>query len=331
MVLFNYLIITFLIGLSALFSGLSLGLMSLGPYALQRKIKLGNKNAQKVYPLRKRGNQLLCTLLLGNVAVNSALAVFLGSLTQGIIASLTATGLIVIFGEILPQAIFSRHALEFGARFAWLVSFFFYLFYPVTWPIAYGLDRMLGKELPAVFTKKEFSLFIEQQKKFQKSDIREQEFSLLQRGLHFSDKNVGQVMTPWKNTYHLRPSMRLTPSLRVEIQLQGCSRIPVYDPHEKKVVGIFFTKDLVSKEYLLPLTVREIMRPIIFYIQEADKLDKVLNLFKKNRVHIFIVLNKSDKIVGIITLEDVLEEIVGEILDEHEDEDEIQKAAIQSQ
>lgn len=326
MVLFNYIIVVLLLTLSALFSGLTLGLMSLGPYSLQRKIKLGNPDAKKIYPLRKKGNQLLSTLLIGNIAVNSAIAVFLGSLTTGVVAGFISTALIVIFGEIVPQAVFSRHALRFGARFAWLVYIFLYLFYPFTWPIAYALDKMLGKELPSVFTKREFFLFLEQQKEFKdvkSSDIKEHEFSILEKGLTFSDKTVRDAMTPWNQTYYLTRSTRLSKVSRVDLHRQGCSRIPVYDTTEKKVIGILYVKDLVSLPNLNDIPVEKMMRPMVHYILDTDKLDKVLNLFKKNRIHLFIVVNASHKVVGIITLEDVLEEIVGEIFDEHEDEADI--------
>ena len=320
----NYLIIILLLTLSALFSGLTLGLMSLGPYSLQRKVKMGNADAKKIYPLRKKGNQLLSTLLLGNIAVNSILAVFLGSLTEGVIASLVSTGLIVVFGEIIPQAVFSRHALRFGARLSWLVYFFFYLFYPFTWPIAFVLDKALGKELPSVFTKREFFLFLEQQKQLQdvkSSDIEEHEFSLLQKGLTFSEKTVRDVMTPWKKTYYFTRSTRLSKVSRLDLHRQGCSRIPVYDTREKKVIGILYVKDLVSMPHLNDIPVDKMMRSMVHYILDTDTLDRVLNLFKKNHIHLFIVVNAARKVVGIITLEDVLEEIVGEIMDEHESEE----------
>ncbi len=326
MALFNYFVITALLTLSALFSGLTLGLMSLGPYALLRKIKMGNADAKKIYPLRRRGNQLLSTLLLGNITVNSVLAVFLGSLTGGVIASIVSTGLIVVFGEIVPQAVFTRHALRFGARLSWLVYFFFYLFYPLTWPIAFILDKALGKELPSVFTKREFFLFLEQQKDLQEeksSDMEEHEFSLLQKGLTFSEKTVRDVMTPWKKTYYLTRSTRLSKVSRLDLHRQGCSRIPVYDTKEKKVIGILYVKDLISMPHLNDVPVEKMMRPMIHYIMDTDKLDKVLNLFKKNHVHLFIVVSAGHKVVGIITLEDVLEEIVGEIMDEHESEEEV--------
>ena len=124
-------IVLILILLSGLFSGLTLGLLGLNKSELERKIKLGDKKAKRVYNIRKNGNLLLCTLLLGNVAVNSALAIFLGSITNGILAGVMATGLIVIFGEILPQATISRYALTVGYHSFWMVKFFIFLLYPV--------------------------------------------------------------------------------------------------------------------------------------------------------------------------------------------------------
>ena len=104
MAILDYIILIILLFLSAMFSGLTLGLMSLDVFTLKRRVKLNDKHAIKVYPLRKKGNLLLCTLLLGNVAVNSTLAIFLGSITAGVVAGIISTSLIVIFGEILPMA-----------------------------------------------------------------------------------------------------------------------------------------------------------------------------------------------------------------------------------
>ena len=139
--------------------------MSLSPFDLKRKAKIGCPESKKIYPVRKQGNLLLTTLIMGNVAVNSTLAVFLGSITTGVVAGFVSTGLIVLFGEIIPQAVFSRHALKFGAKTVWLVRVFMYLFYPVAKPLSAGLDFMLGGETPDVITRKELALHVEEQKK----------------------------------------------------------------------------------------------------------------------------------------------------------------------
>ena len=125
----DYFIVIILVAFSGVFSGLTLGFFSLGKDDLERKAELKDKDAIKVYKIRKDGNLLLCTLLIGNVAVNSAISIFLGSITSGVAAGFIATSLIVIFGEIIPQATFSRYALIVGARLAWLVRLFIFIFF----------------------------------------------------------------------------------------------------------------------------------------------------------------------------------------------------------
>ena len=127
----TYLIITILILFSALFSGLTIGLLGLDKSELEIKIKTGDKRALKIYSVRKNGNLLLVTLLLGNVLVNSILSVFLGDKFSGLIAVIASTALIVIFGEILPQAIFYRHAMKVGVYFVPIVKFFEIILFPV--------------------------------------------------------------------------------------------------------------------------------------------------------------------------------------------------------
>jgi metal transporter CNNM len=323
MPLLNYVIIVFLLLLSALFSGLTLGLLSLDPFQLHRKVKLKNKYAKKVYPLRKQGNLLLVTLLLGNVAVNSALAIFLGSLTAGIIAGVVSTSLIVIFGEIIPQSIFSRHALRLGSKVTWLVWIFLYLLYPIGKPLAMGLDYFLGQELPTIYSKKELRLIMKEQhhlkkKSRKKSDVEEHEFHILERGLIFSNKQVKSVMTPRVNAFMLSKNSVLSQKLINNIHSSGHSRVPVYSGSREKIIGILFTKDLISISPNDGLRVSKLLRKEVHWVRDTDKLQDSLKLFKKKRVHIFMVRNKFKGFAGIITLEDVLEEIVGEIMDEYD-------------
>jgi len=325
MVIFTYIVTIFLLVLSGIFSGLTLGLMGLDVFDLKRKVKVGDKQAKKIYPLREKGNLLLITLLLGNVAVNSALAVFLGSLTTGIIAAVVSTGLIVIFGEILPQAFFSRYALKVGAKMSWLVYIFLYLFYPISKPLANVLDRFLGGELPTIFSKQEFQVFLEEQKDLQKSDIKKHEFEILQGGLVFAEKKVSDVMTPRVNTFFIRDTAKLTPKLLQMIHKKGHTRIPVYKTLRDKIVGMLYVKDLIKIDPYQEVPVGEVMRKEVHYIGEEAKLDKVLNLFKEKRRHLFVVRDDFKGISGIVTLEDVLEEIVGEIVDEFDEKVDMRK------
>jgi metal transporter CNNM len=310
------LVVVVLVTLSGLFSGLTLGLMSLSLFDLKRKVKLKNPYAIKIYPLRKKGNLLLSTLIFGNVAVNATLSIFLGSLTTGIIAGLIATGLIVLFGEVLPQSIYSRYALEWSAHTAFLVYPFLILFYPVTKPLSMVINYFLGGESPQAFTRKEFQVFLEQQKSFEELDSHE--YKLLERGLRFSEKTVKDVMTPRANAFLLEQNTALTKKVLHHIHQQGHSRIPVYKERRSVIIGLLYTKDLATIDPDDKILVKDKMKQNITYVKEHDELGDVLNLFKQKRMHLFMVRNVQKHITGIITFEDVIEEIIGEIVDEYD-------------
>ena len=195
---------------------------------------------------------------------------------------------------------------------------FLVLLYPVTKPLSMVLDAILGGELPTIFSKREFRLLVQEQKKHKKSDISEDEFEILEGGLEFSERTVKDVMTPVVNTFFLKQETVLDKEKLNEIHASGHSRIPVYNETSRKVVGILYAKDLVSLDPHEEKIVKDVMRRKVFFIKETDKLDKVLDIFKKKRVHLLIVLNQLKQISGIVTLEDVLEEIVGEIVDEYD-------------
>eukprot|EP01084_Bolivina_argentea_P034512 63883_1 len=143
-ILLEWALIIVLVLMSGLFSGLNLGLMGLDPIGLQIVMASDNtKNrsaATKIQPVRKHGNWLLCTLLIGNVAVNSGLSILLADKTSGTIGFVVSTATITIFGEIIPQALCSRYALEIGARTIWIVWPLMWIMGIVAYPISYLLD-----------------------------------------------------------------------------------------------------------------------------------------------------------------------------------------------
>lgn len=159
-----------LILMSGLFSGLTLGLMSLDTQGLMIVIAGGDpvekRQAERILPVRQRGNQLLCTLLIGNTLVNAMLAILIDNITSSlsaVLGTLLSTVFILIFGEIIPQSFCSRYGLAAGSKTADLVGVIMFVLYPVAKPIAMVLDRLLGAELGQVYSKNELKELIRAQ------------------------------------------------------------------------------------------------------------------------------------------------------------------------
>lgn len=324
----DYLIVTVLVILSGCFSGLTLGFFSLNLTGLERKIKLGDARAKKVYPVRKRGNLLLCTLLVGNVAVNSAAAIFLGEIASGLVAGIVSTVLIVIFGEILPQAFFSRHALTLGAKTVWLVKIFIFLMYPIAYPLSLVLDKLLGEELQTLWSKKEIKEIIKDHGKGEDADLDKDEERILLGALSFSEATVKKIMTPKTVLYSLNKNTILNEAKLLEIRDKGFTRIPVFDIRDDNIVGALNAKDLIGV-FTETNSVGDLLtdkKPL--RVNDTMLLDNLMNHFIKGKVHIATIYDSFGTFIGIATLEDIIEEIIRvEIVDELDENIDMQDLA----
>lgn len=174
------------------------------------------RNAKRILPLRKRGNLLLCTLLIGNTVVNVLLAVVtdpiwryaFGDGIEGQVLSLVIpSAIIVLLGEIIPQSVCSRYALEVGAASLPLTYVFVILILPCSIPIALLLDRLLGAEIGSVYTREGLmqlvKLNVESAAHAKESGLTSEDARLLGGALTFRDRTVGEVMTPIERVYML--------------------------------------------------------------------------------------------------------------------------------
>lgn len=317
----EYLISLILITLSAFFSGLNLGLFTFDIQTLKRRAELGDKNAKKIYPLRLKGNQLLTTLLLGNVTVNTVLAIFLGTIFESVLAGFIATAIIFIFGEITPQAVFSRHALLFGGFASPLVRVALFIFYPIAFPIAFILDKALGDELPRMYSKSELMHIISEHEDSEHSQIDSDEERILHGALKFSHRRAQEVMTPLEEVAMLEAEERLTESFFERVSELGYSRYPVYQKKRTNIIGVLYTKDLlVEDENIAIKDAHEAFERRLMKVKAHTLLDELLTRMLKQKRHLAVVYDAHDTAIGIVTLEDIIEEIIQHEIQDEDDE-----------
>ncbi len=319
-------LVILLLAHSALFSGLTIGLMSLSTHDVKRKKDLGDTSAAKIYPLRKQGNLLIVTLMVGNVAANAILSVYLGSIAPGLIASIVAITLIAVFGGIIPQAIFSRHAFRLSASFAPLMQFYLYLLYPFCKPMACVLDKLLGEELAVIYSRKELLQILEEHAEDKRSEIKRDEERIARGALTFGDKFVKDIMTPRSVMQTCEASTEINPDNIDKLQKTGFSRIFVTDGSPDKIIGTVHIHALLGSANLGKRMKEICDKP--FFIHEDDLLDNALNAFLKTKHHLYGVVNQFEEVVGAVSIEDVIEEITGrEIVDEFDQYDDLRAVA----
>ena len=205
--IFTYVAVLGLLTCSALFSGLNLGLMSLDIIGLEVvencEDPVQRKYAKGLRGLRSKGNFLLCTLLLGNTLVNAVLATFLASIAGGLIGSLITTFAIVIFGEIIPQSVCSRHGLKVGYYTRFIVWFFMVITAVIAWPIAKILDEIMGEEIGATYSREQMMRLIEVHAADRHGTLESDELLYLTGALQFTQKTAVKVMTKIEKVFML--------------------------------------------------------------------------------------------------------------------------------
>jgi metal transporter CNNM len=279
---------------SALFSGLTLGLLGLDKIGLEIVAKSDDeklaKYARRIQPMRANGNLLLCTLLLGNVSVNALLSILLTGLLSEIMAFVISTVVITIFGEIIPQAVCSRHALRIGSAVVPVVRLILVLFWPLAKPLSLMLDCILGEELGTIHTRTELQQLLEIHVKHGALDV--ETGRELAGALHYKDKKVKDCMTPKDKVYMLSMKEKLNFKTINSIFTEGYSRIPVYGNDRDDIMGLLFTKDLIFVDPEDETSIKEILQifgrvPQVVWPDQS--LGEVIKIFKKGGGHMALV------------------------------------------
>jgi len=309
--------VIFLVGMSAICSGLNLSLMSLSVSDLRRKARAGNSRAVKILPLRQNAHLSLASILLTNVAVISITSLVLEHHFNGLIAAVASTLLIVVFGEIFPQALFVRHALRVTARLAPLLQIMIVVTYPVSKPLQLLLDKLFGRDEAKLHSRKELGMIISEHATDDDSELDEDEVEIIKNTLLLSKKRVRDIMTDIRHAYWLTLDTIIDATKIDEIKNENWSRIPVFNKELTECYGIVLMKDMVDIDFdEQSVQVNELPLHPTKMVGSMTALDTMFRKFIAARTHM-MPIERDDKIVGILTIEDLIEEIIG-----HEIEDE---------
>ncbi|XP_054013129.1 unextended protein [Hylaeus anthracinus] len=324
-------IILMCLSFSALFSGLNLGLMAMDRTELKILCNTGTEKekqyARTIQPVRNHGNYLLCSILFSNVLVNSIFTILLDDLTSGLVAVICSTLAIVIFGEISPQAICSRHGLCIGAKTIYVTKLTMILTFPLSYPISKLLDVLLGEEIGNVYNRERLKELVRVTTGY--NDLEKDEVNIIAGALELRKKTVADIMTKIEDVYMLDYNAILDFETVSEIMKSGFSRIPVYEGTRTNIVTMLYIKDLafVDPDDNMPLkTLCQFYKNQCNFIFEDVTLDIMFKQFKEgHKGHMAFVQRVNNEgegdpfyeVIGLVTLEDVIEELIqAEIMDE---------------
>jgi len=329
----KFLLILLLIIASAFFSASETAFFALRRVDLMRWKKEGNRMADVIGKMLETPSRLIATMFIGNELVNVSLSSVLAALlipmipAYGEIVALAAGTLtILILGDITPKCIVWPRAKSFSAFSARPLLLFSRIVAPVRFLMeimAKGILRLLGGGEVAgkrvAFTEREFRALVDVGGESGTLDPGERE--LIHNIFELTDQRAGEIMTPIADVFMV-PVDIPRPELLAQSRKYRRSRIPVYRGERREVIGILYLRDLLRPpaegEEEAPLS--GLLRPP-FVVPTSKKLPLLLRDFQRLKVHLALVVDEFGEIVGIVTLEDVLEELFGEIREEHDREE----------
>ena len=314
--------------LSAFFSSSEVALIGITRAKVRTLVNEGRPGSKAVAALKESPEHLLITILIGNTVVNimaAAIATAIAIQAFGDIGVGIATGFVVIvllvFGEIGPKVYAARATDTFPLAVAPVILFLSRIFAPVIWLVEQVSPTLgIGKEVaePAV-TEEEIKEWIDVGK--EEGTIEQGEQDMLYSVLEFGDTTVREIMTPRVDVILMEDTVTFEEAIRI-FNDTGFSRIPVYHDRIDNITGILNVKDVFSAMVSRRTTssIKEIMFDPLF-VPETKKIDDLLKELQVHRMLMAIVIDEYSSFVGIVTVEDILEELVGDIMDEYDKEE----------
>lgn len=320
-------VIAILVLLSAFFSATETAFSFVNKIRIQHSVDNGNKKAKNALYVIENFDNALTTILICNNIVNlscSSIATVLCLNLFGDMGSAIATGattlLVLTFGEVIPKCLAKEHCDAFTLKTAGILRVLMFILKPFVFVFlklkSLALKIAGGSEDSPSVTENELKYIVESIE--EEGVLEESESEMVRSALDFDEKTAEEILTPRVDVtfININDSQEKIKDIIIENRY---SRIPVYEETVDHIVGILHTRD-----YLESLAdgkapdLRDIMQTP-YFVFRTQQLSKILNAFKRTKIHLAIVTDEYGGTLGIVTMEDLLEEIVGEIWDEDEE------------
>ncbi|GAB4817855.1 hypothetical protein N2152v2_004901 [Parachlorella kessleri] len=266
-----------LVAMAGCMSGLTLGLLSLDTVDLE---------------VLQRPHVLLVTLLVCNAAAAEALPLFLDRLADPVTAVLVSVTVVLLFGEIIPQALCSRYGLQIGATAAPFVRLLMWATWPISWPIGWVLDRVLGERHSALFRRAELKALVDIHKEGLEFGgvLSADEVNIIKGALDMTHKIAKSAMTPMDMVFMLPADAALDEGTLTGILASGHSRIPVHRPGNRgEILGILLVKELILVDKDAGTPVGQIKIRSLPYLRADTPMYDMLKLFEIGRSHMAVL------------------------------------------
>ena len=323
-------IILLLVMFSAFFSSTETAYSSASRIRLKSYAESGSKKAKRAYKISENYDKALSTILVGNNIVNiaaSSLATilfvsFFGETNGTILSTVVLTVIILIFGEVMPKNFAKENSEKMALASSGVLHFLMVIFTPVTF-ILLKLNNMAKKlasdgegEREPTVTEDELKYIVESIE--DEGVLEEQESELVQSALAFDEKTAYDILTPRVDLTAIEEHDSVD-KIREVILSERYSRIPVYRDSVDNIIGILHTRDYLEALLTNDQPRLEDMLQSAYFIYRSKKLSAILADFKYKRLHIAVVTDDYGGTLGIVTMEDLLEQLVGDIWDEDEE------------
>ncbi|MEO2067945.1 MAG: hemolysin family protein [Desulfurobacteriaceae bacterium] len=311
------------------FSGSEIAIVSLSKIELKKRLQKGDKSAILLNKLLAEPEKLLTTTLIGtNLSTVTGSTIYATQILEDlkkvfpILASypeiatvIGFTPITLTFGELIPKSLFQKYSSQIAFKIVYPIYFFYYLFKPISFVVtgfAKAFAKLIGAESsdnPFV-TKEELQMLVESSSRFQ---IEKTERNILKNILRLREKTVGDIYVPLLNVVAINENAPVKSAISL-FEKSGFSKLPVYRKRFDDIVGYISISDLLDVENG-DIPVKKLMRPILIF-PEYMSIFNALKEFRRSKDQMAIVVDEYGSTLGILTLEDILEEIVGKIEDE---------------